>query len=67
MQVDANPDLKNKLLVSALGHGDCIKAFATKMKEETYIKEAQRRLLQQTSPFTQEENKDAEVVKDLYK
>ena len=65
-QVDASPELKDKTLQQAMEFGDVIRAVAHKMKEETYITEVQRRLLQQTSPFTLEEHKSSEVIQDLY-
>ena len=65
-QIDANPELKDRTVDNILGFTDVIRANAFRMTEMSYLKEVQRRLLHQTSPFTLEEHKNAEVIQDLY-
>ena len=65
-QIDANPELKDKAVDELLSFTDVIRVNSFKMKETSYIKEVQRRLLHLTSPFTLEENKDAETIQELY-
>ncbi|CAI2382038.1 unnamed protein product [Moneuplotes crassus] len=65
-EIDASPELKEKTLENIRGFVDVIRANEFKMSDYSYLKMVQRRLLHQTSPFTLEEQKDQEVIQDLY-